>query len=161
MPILITLFQYEAFQVSDVEMSAMSLSAYAAGLPAFIAVKVLAPGFYARQDTKTPVKIAIIAMVSNMALNFIFVGTFLAIGFQGAPYRAGAGQFSGGLYQRRPVVPDVTKQGIYQPEPGWGRVTLAVAVSAAPPWWPPRWQYGDLAGWIHAALFCGQATCAC
>ena len=52
-PILITLFQYGSFGANDVEMSALSLSAYAAGLPAFIAVKVLAPGFYARQDTKT------------------------------------------------------------------------------------------------------------
>ncbi len=51
-PILITLFQYQAFVLSDVEMSALSLAAYATGLPAFIAVKVLAPGYYARQDTR-------------------------------------------------------------------------------------------------------------
>jgi putative peptidoglycan lipid II flippase len=85
-PILITLFQYQAFQLSDVEMSALSLAAYAVGLPAFISVKVLAPGFYARQDTKTPVKIAIIAMVSNMLLNFLFVGTLLSVGFNGWPW---------------------------------------------------------------------------
>ncbi|NNK38266.1 MAG: murein biosynthesis integral membrane protein MurJ, partial [Xanthomonadales bacterium] len=82
-PILVTLFQYRAFGMDDVAMSALSLSAYAAGLLAFIAVKVLAPGFFARQDTKTPVKIAITAMVANMVLNLVFVGSLLAIDFRG------------------------------------------------------------------------------
>ncbi len=72
-PILATLFQYGAFSANDVTMSAASLRAYALGLGAFMLIKVLAPGYYARQDMKTPVKIGIIAMVSNMALNVIFV----------------------------------------------------------------------------------------
>lgn len=149
-PILITLFQYEAFLVSDVEMSALSLAAYATGLPAFIAVKVLAPGFYARQDTKTPVKIAITAMVSNMALNFIFVGTLLAIGFKGphtglALASSAAAYINAGLLYRM-----LRKHGVYQPEPGWGRVTLAVAVSCVAMLGTLWWQYGDLAGWIQA-----------
>ena len=150
-PILITLFQYEAFLVSDVEMSAMSLAAYAAGLPAFIAVKVLAPGFYARQDTKTPVKIAITAMVSNMALNFIFVGTFLAMGFKGphtglALASSAAAYINAGLLYRM-----LRKHGVYQPEHGWGRVTLAVVVSCTAMLAVLWWQYGDLASWIEAS----------
>ncbi len=150
-PILITLFQYQAFLVSDVEMSAMSLAAYAAGLPAFIAVKVLAPGFYARQDTITPVKIAITAMVSNMVLNFIFVGTFLALGFKGphtglALASSAAAYINAGLLYRM-----LRKHGAYQPEPGWGRVTLAVAVSCTAMLAALWWQYGDLAGWIQAS----------
>ena len=57
-------------------MSSYSLIAYCAGLPAFIAVKVLAPGYYARQDTTTPVKIALVAMVNQHATEF---GTFVGL----------------------------------------------------------------------------------
>ena len=72
-PILIALFQYGALTAGDVAMSALSLRAYALGLSAFMLIKVLAPGYYARKDTKTPVKIGIKAMVANMALNILFV----------------------------------------------------------------------------------------
>jgi putative peptidoglycan lipid II flippase len=72
-PILFTLFQYQAMTAADVAMSTYSLRAYALGLMAFMAIKVLATGFYAQQDMKTPVRIGIIAMVSNMVLNLIFV----------------------------------------------------------------------------------------
>ena len=72
-PILATLFQYGAFADRDVEMAAASLRAYTVGLGGFMLIKVLAPGYYARQDMKTPVKIGIIAMVSNMVLNVLFV----------------------------------------------------------------------------------------
>ena len=72
-PILATLFQYGAFTDRDVEMAAASLRAYTVGLGGFMLIKILAPGYYARQDMKTPVKIGIIAMVSNMVLNVLFV----------------------------------------------------------------------------------------
>ncbi|MGB5324320.1 MAG: murein biosynthesis integral membrane protein MurJ [Pseudomonadales bacterium] len=72
-PILYLLFQYEAMQVQDVQMSALSLRAYALGLLAFMSIKVLATGYYSRQDMKTPVRIGIIAMVANMALNLVLV----------------------------------------------------------------------------------------
>ena len=72
-PLLVTLFQYGAFGADDRFMAAASLRAYTLGLGAFMLVKVLAPGFYARQDMKTPVRIGIIAMVTNMVLNMLFV----------------------------------------------------------------------------------------
>ena len=73
-PILITLF-YDGVQIQarDVEMSSLSLIAYALGLSAFMLIKVLAPGYFARQDMRTPVKIGVIAMVANMVMNLIFV----------------------------------------------------------------------------------------
>jgi putative peptidoglycan lipid II flippase len=155
-PILVTLFNYEAFQLSDVAMSTLSLAAYAAGLPAFIAVKVLAPGFYARQDTKTPVKIAIIAMVSNMVLNLVFVLSLLAIEFRGphtglALASSAAAYINAGLLYRM-----LRRQGAYQPEPGWGRVLLAaglgcVAMVAVLVWQTGAiWQTGPLAAWAEA-----------
>ncbi len=80
-PILATLFQYGAFSHSDSMMSAYSLMAYSLGLPAFILIKILANGFYARQDTKTPVRIGIQSMVINMALNVLFVVSMLQADF--------------------------------------------------------------------------------
>jgi len=72
-PLLATLFQYGAFSAEDRTMAAASLRAYTLGLGAFMLVKVLAPGFYAREDMRTPVRVGIIAMVSNMVLNVAFV----------------------------------------------------------------------------------------
>ena len=72
-PILATLFQYGMFDESDTLMAGMSLMAYSLGLPAFILIKILANAFYARQDSRTPVRIGIIAMLVNMLLNVVFV----------------------------------------------------------------------------------------
>jgi len=71
-PILVSLIQYREFSQLDTEMASLSLMTYAFGLPAFILIKVLAPGFYSRQDTKTPVKIGVIAMFFSISLNLIF-----------------------------------------------------------------------------------------
>lgn len=72
-PILVTLFQNQRFDVTDVERVTVSLQAYSLGLVAFMGVKIFAPGYFARQDTRTPVKIGIIAMVANMLLNILLV----------------------------------------------------------------------------------------
>jgi len=72
-PLLCTLFQYGELTGRDVEMAGRSLMAYAFGLVGFSLIKVLAPGYFARQDTKTPVRIGVIAMVSNMVMNVILV----------------------------------------------------------------------------------------
>jgi len=80
-PILATLFEYGAFDLRDTLMAALSLMAYSLGLPAFVLIKILASGFYARQDTRTPVRIGIQAMFLNMGLNLLFVLTMLDAGF--------------------------------------------------------------------------------
>ena len=77
LPLLATLFGYGEFSPHDVQMSAWSLRAYALALPGFILIKIFAPGFFARQNTKTPVRIGIIAMISNMAYNIVLVGGLL------------------------------------------------------------------------------------
>jgi putative peptidoglycan lipid II flippase len=76
-PILSSLVQYREFTPFDTQMASLSLMAYALGLPAFIFIKILAPAFFSRQDTKTPVKIGVIAMLTNIVLNLLFVWLFV------------------------------------------------------------------------------------
>ncbi|WP_198415241.1 murein biosynthesis integral membrane protein MurJ [Thiosulfativibrio zosterae] len=72
-PLISSLFFYGAFTANDVQQSSLSLMAYSLGLLGFILVKVLAPAFYARKNMKTPVKIAMVALVSNMVFNLILI----------------------------------------------------------------------------------------
>ncbi len=73
-PLIATLFHYGSMRVHDLDMTASALRPYAVGLPFLMLIKVLAPGFYACQDTRTPMRIALVAMVANMFLNLLLIG---------------------------------------------------------------------------------------
>jgi len=129
-PILATLFQYEAFSVNDTYMSSLSLVAYSAGLPAFIAIKILVNGFYARQDTKTPVKIGISALVFNMVLNVIFVVSLIQLDYV-APHVGLALATVGSAYLNAGLLAyHLRKQGILTLGVGilWPLVRMLLAV---------------------------------
>lgn len=79
-PLIITLFNYGEFSSVDVHMAAQSLVAFAAGLLPIMLVKVLAPGFFARQDTRTPVRVGVIAMMVNAAVGVVLVWPFAHVG---------------------------------------------------------------------------------
>ncbi|MFA5040638.1 MAG: murein biosynthesis integral membrane protein MurJ [Bdellovibrionales bacterium] len=79
-PIIETLFQHGAFMPEDTEMTAQALCAYALGVPGFLLIKVFAAGFFARHDTKTPVKIAVIGMVVNVVCSILLLGWLQHIG---------------------------------------------------------------------------------
>ena len=103
-PLLITLFYHGALEPRDIEMAAMSLRAYSAGLIAFMLIKVLAPGFFARQDTRTPVRIGVIAMVANMVFNLMLVFSLAHVGLALATTLAAflnAGLLAWGLHKER------------------------------------------------------------
>lgn len=89
MPILAVLFQRGAFGAADAAATAAALSAYAAGLPAFVLVKVLAPAFFARHDTATPVKVAIAAMAANLCLTLVLMQFMAHVGIALATTLAG------------------------------------------------------------------------
>lgn len=80
-PLITTLFEYGNFTASDTRMTSLSLMAYALAVPAFILTKVLLPGFFSRQDTRTPVRIGVIALVSNMLYNLMLVLPMVWTGF--------------------------------------------------------------------------------
>jgi len=128
-PILTTLFHYGNFRDLDVIMAGYSLMAYAIGLMAFIFVKVLAPGFYARQDTRTPVRIGIIAMVANMVLNIIFVVPMVWMDAT-APHVGLALATSIASYINAWMLYLALKRsGVYVPQPGWLRLIIQVVIA--------------------------------
>lgn len=122
-PMLITLFFSEAFNEQDVTMATRSLMAYAPGLMAIILIKVLAPGFYAQQDTRTPVKIGIIAMVVNMGLNILLVFPLAHAGLALATSLSSALN-AYLLYQ------GLRSSGIYRPQAGWVWLIWRVVLAA-------------------------------
>ena len=130
-PMLSTLFQYGALNEHDVVMAGRSLVAYASGLTAFILVKILAPGFYARQDTRTPVKIGVIAMCANIVLNLVFV---FPLAHAGLALATAIAAYINALL----LLHALRKNGFYQPLGGWGgfsaRVAAALAVMLAVLW---------------------------
>jgi putative peptidoglycan lipid II flippase len=88
-PILSALFEHGAFGPADTAATAAALAAYAAGLPAFVLIKVLAPAFFARQDTATPVKVAVIAMAVNLCLTLVLMHFLAHVGIALATTAAG------------------------------------------------------------------------
>lgn len=123
-PLLITLFQYGEFGASDAHKASLSLMAYGLGLLPFIFIKVLAPGYFARQDTKTPVKIGVIAMVSNMVLNVILMIYLAHVGLALATALSAALNASL-LYL------GLRKRGVYSPNAGWTGLSLKLVVANA------------------------------
>ena len=129
-PILVTLFYYgEVMTIRDMAMASLSLKAYAAGLIAFMLIKVLAPGFFARQDMRTPVRIGVIAMVMNMLFNLLLViplHSYWQVGHLGLAAATSLSAFLNAIL----LYFALRKQGIYQPIQGWLRffIRLAIAV---------------------------------
>ncbi len=142
-PLLATLFQHGAFTGEDVLQTRLALAAYAVGLPGLILVKVLAPGFYSRQDIRTPVRIAIFTLLLTQAMNLAFIaplrhaGLALSIGLASC---ANAFLLWRGL----------RRLGAYVPAPGWAgfffKLLLALAAMGGALWVAT----GSDAAWIAA-----------
>ncbi|WP_162084036.1 murein biosynthesis integral membrane protein MurJ [Sulfuriferula nivalis] len=141
-PLISTLFLYGNFQIHDVWMTRQALMAYSLGLLGLIMVKILAPGFYARQNIKTPVKIAIITLVATQLMNLVFVwklqhaGLALAIGL-------------GACLNASLLLWKLRSQGVFQPQSGWylfmSKISLATIIMAVALWFGMNGQEH----WLH------------
>jgi putative peptidoglycan lipid II flippase len=143
-PLLITLYQHGNFTAHDAQMAAFSLSTLSLGLPAYVLVKVVLPAFYARQDTITPVKAGLVAMVMNMVFNLLLVGLMF--------YLLKPDQMQGDWLSELSKIPGLhaalglasamssylnlwllwrafKRLGTYQSQPGWGRHWLRLGLS--------------------------------
>lgn len=127
-PMVATLFHYGAMTDADVGKIALALMGYGVGLMGLIGIKVLGPGFYAKQDIRTPVRIAIVVLVLTQGMNLVFVPHF---GHAGLTLSIGLGALinAGWLFV------GLRRAGLYEPVAGWGpfaaRVLLATALLGA------------------------------
>ncbi len=146
-PLVIALFHYGKFTAHDALMTEQALIAYSIGLIGLILVKILAPGFYARQNIKTPVKIAIFTLVITQLMNVLFIfvlplrhaGLALAIGL-GACINAAL------LYYH------LRKAHIYQPQPGWLAFLFKLLVALSVMGVALYFAMGDTSAWLNFGL---------
>src|SRR5690554_4069878 len=143
-PLIATLFHYGEVTDRDVAMSAQSLRAYSAGLLAFMLIKVLAPGFFSREDTKTPVKIGVIAMVANMAFNLALIVPLAHAGL--ALATSMSAWLNGYLLWR-----GLRKEGAWKSQPGWPKFLMQLAVANAALAAVVLWLNVPVADWLAAS----------
>lgn len=118
------LFQRGAFDVAAVQQTAAALMGYGVGLMGLVGVKILAPGYYARQDTRTPVKIAIVVLLLTQAMNAVFVPL---IGHAGLALSISLGAMINAFW----LFMGLKRAGAYLPEPGWPGFALRVFGASA------------------------------
>ncbi|HEX8478469.1 MAG TPA: murein biosynthesis integral membrane protein MurJ [Telluria sp.] len=122
-PLIATLFNYGKFTAAAVHASSLPLMAYAAGLLGIILVKTLAPAFYATQNVKTPVRIAMVVIVATQLMNLVFVPL---LGVAGLALSIGVGACLNALL----LFTGLRKRGIYKAQPGWGRFFLKLVIAS-------------------------------
>ncbi len=152
-PIVNTLFAHGAFDAAAAAATAGALAAYAAGLPAYVAVKILAPGFFAREDTSTPIKIGVVCVVVNIALSLWLIGPLAHVGIAVASVLASwlnVTVLAVVLFRRGHLVVDARLRRRLP------RAALAAAVMAAAVWLT----VGALAPWFVAGLVVRAAALA-
>ena len=152
-PLIASTLAYGKFAAHDVQMSSYALMAYSWGLLGFSLVKVLAPGYFARQDTRTPVRVGLIALGTNMALN---VGVVLPSKFFGFPYPhilLATSTCVSAAVNTALLWRGLARAGVYKARPGWGvlitRILFANAVMAA----LLIWLGGDIGGWLEVSAW--------
>ena len=143
-PILSALFQYGEFDARDVTMSARSLMAFTLGLIAFMLIKVLAPGFYARQDTRSPVKYGLIAMGANTVLVLILIWPLAHTGLALATSLAA-------LLNAALLLINLRRREIYQPRAGWTKFLLQLTAANLAMGLVLWFGAGSLEQWLHAS----------
>jgi putative peptidoglycan lipid II flippase len=130
-PLIAALFNYGEFNAANVAAATAPLMAYAAGLLGIIMVKILAPAFYARQDIRTPVKIAVGVLIATQLMNLVFVPL---LGVAGLALSIGMGACINAVF----LYTGLRKRRIYMPHAGWLgfflKVVLAVALMGAAAW---------------------------
>ncbi len=155
--LMAALFQGGVFRAHDVLQSALALRGYAVGLFGLIAVKILAPGFYAKQDIRTPVRIGVMVLLATQLANLVLV-PLLAHAALALSISLGA------LANAALLLRGLRRRGVYQPLPGWpgflGRLGIALAALVVLLWAMQRWMplgEGSLSlatriGWLAAVV---------
>src|SRR5690606_1733513 len=130
-PVLATIFHGGEFDDVDLSMSAASLVAYAPGLVGFVLIKVLAPAYFARQDTRTPVRVGVRTVLLNVVLNVMLVNLLLRTGW--APPHAGLALATSlaGLFNAGMLLKGLVASGVYRSRTRWAPLFVRVALACA------------------------------
>ena len=123
-PLVAVLFHYGAFSVEDIGKTVSALMGYGIGLIGLVSIKVLAPGFYAQQDIRTPVRIAVIVLVLTQLLNLVFVPW---LGHAGLALSIGLAALINATW----LLIGLRRMKVYQPSPGWAGFMLKVGIATA------------------------------
>jgi len=149
-PLTATTFGYGKFDAHDVQMASYALMAYSWGLLGFSFVKVLAPGYFARQDTRTPVRVGLIALGANIAMNVGVALPAVKLGFPYPHILIATSTCMSAAVNTTLLWRGLSRVGVYKAQPGWGallaRIVFANLVMAA----LLIWLGGDLQGWLDS-----------
>lgn len=121
-PLVAVLFHYGAFTAADVTQTVRALQGYGVGLLGLVSVKILAPGFYAQEDMRTPMRVAIVALVLTQTMNLVFVPR---LGHAGLALSIGVAA----LFNALALLVLLRRRGLYAPATGWGLFSLRVVLA--------------------------------
>ncbi len=147
-PMLTTLFHYGEFAQNDVQMATLSLMAYSVGLIGFMLVKVLAPGFYARQDTRTPVRFGVYSMVANMVMNLAFVVPMVMSGVTGPHAGLALATSLAAFVNAGFLFFHLRRAGVFVAQPGWALFALRMGIANVALGLTLWWGRGEMGEWF-------------
>ena len=168
-PLVATIFYGGVFTASDVELTALALQAFAIGLVGFSYVKILAPAYFAREDTRTPVRIGLIALAVNLVLSVSFAWYLTSIGFEGTHAGLALAISIAALLNAVLLYRGLRRDGVARHGKGWlwllGRVSIANAVMWAVlgqmqrpgSWWLQVGMF-DRISWLSVSIVAGAGA---
>ena len=168
-PLVVTLFYGGEFDARSVDMTVLALQAYAAGLVGFSFVKILAPAFFAREDTRTPVRIGIVALLANVVLGASSAWYLTTRGFAGPHTALAAATSFAAVLNAALLYRGLRKDGVIDHKAGWGALLLRVAMAngamiavllqlyRATDWWTSV-ALGQRVTWLAVSVVAGGAT---
>jgi putative peptidoglycan lipid II flippase len=146
-PLIATVYGYGAFEPRDVRMAQYALMAYSWGLLAFSLVKVLAPGYFARQDTRTPVRVGLVALGVNMGLNVVVIPTALYFDFPYPHILLATSTCLSAAVNTTLLWVGLKRQGVYKARAGWSALLTRVLIANVAMAALLFWLGGDLSSW--------------
>jgi putative peptidoglycan lipid II flippase len=158
-PIIQALFQRGEFTLEDTHMTALALQCMSAGVISFMLIKVFAPGFYAQQDTKTPVRVGLMAVAANAILNVVFIGFFKLIDWHAEHMALALASSGSALVNAGMLYFYLHKRNIYRFGAHWKKLSFQFLVAnitmIAALAYALTWYQGDIAQWLRIAEVVG------
>ncbi|NNG99619.1 murein biosynthesis integral membrane protein MurJ [Acinetobacter sp. ANC 5414] len=152
-PIIQALFQRGQFTLEDTKMTALALQCMSAGVISFMLIKVFAPGFYAQQDTRTPVRVGLMAVAANAILNVIFIGFFKLIHWEAEHMALALASSGSALVNAGMLYFYLHQRNIFRFGAHWKKLFLQFAIANATMiaalWYALTWYNGDVSQWIR------------